>query len=226
MAKTDYIPAKDTDAAAWFTNFAIVLAANLALYGVAAPVSAEITTKAAAYAAALNVATTPETRTSATIAAKDAARAAVTFLVRPVAVTISVSAGIPNEDKVTIGVTTRSGGRTPITAPASAPGLVHVSSSPGVTSIAYRDAAPGTSRPKPPGAQGVQLFTAFGTVPAAGPEACQYNKAVTKTPATIDTPAGMAGRQLTVYARYVTGSGSSGEQLYGPWSAPFVVVAM
>lgn len=214
----DYIPAKDSDFAAWLLNLAVLVTALPATYGLTAPDAVIITAQSTAFSDALTAATDPATRTAPTVAAKDAARAAAEFAVRPFAVSISLNADVTNEAKAAAGVTIRSTTPTPVPAPVVAPALSFVSAIPGQTTLQAKQ--PGsTGKAKPAGVIGIEVRTSVGTVAATDPEQLSPAGTYGKTPFLLTFGAPESGKVCTVAARYITRSGPAGVSQSGPWSA-------
>ena len=221
----NYIPARDADFDAWLENFSTLLTAAPTTYGLiaadATAVDGVFDTWRAAYLAAVS----PATRTAATVAAKDAARAAAEFVVRPYAVGISLNADVTPENKTAIGVTLRSGTVSPIPAPVTAPELNIQSAIPLQQTLGYKQ--PGfAGKNKPFGVTGVEIFRAIGTVPAIDPTQAGYYAQVTKSPFRVNFVADDQGKKVTYFARWATKSGPGGIAQVGPWSAPLTLTIM
>lgn len=214
----NYIPNSDTDANAWLTNFSLRLVASPVDYGVLPGTATLVVAATDAYRAALVLSTAPTTRTSVTVAAKDAAKASALAIVRPVAVRISMSATIANALKESIGVTIRSASPTPIPAPVIAPVIQFLSATPLRQQLQVRQ--PGsTSKSKPFGAIGIEIARSVGTVSATDPAQLSIIGTYGKTPLTQEFSAAARGNIVTYAARYVTRSGPRGVAQKGPWSA-------
>lgn len=222
---TSYIPAKDADFNSWLTNFSALLTATPLVFGLTAPDAVSVDTVKDAWATAYTAATDPGTRTSATVAAKDAARASAEAVVRPLAVRISLNPSVTEENKIAIGVTVRAFPPSPIPAPVVAPVISHVSSAPGLTRLAFK-ATGAAGKAKPFGAIGVEIYRSVGTVPAVDPAQATFVGTYTKTPFAQVFMAGDAGKTATFFARFVTRSGPAGVAQAGPWSAPLALIVM
>lgn len=217
----NYIPAKDADAAAWATNFGAVATADPLALGLTAPNAVTITAAALAFSTALATATDPGTRTSATIAAKNEARAAMELTCRPFAVQVSLDSNVTDEAKTAAGVTVRKTVPTPVPAPSIAPTLAIVSAIPGQATLSARQ--PGSAgKAKPAGAVGVEIVSVAGTVAAVSPEQASAKMIATKTPFAFSVAPSEVGKVITVFGRYITRSGPGGVAQSGPWSAPLV----
>ena len=218
-AYPSYIPARDADCAAWATNFDTLLTAAPATYGLSAPDAVAVAAVVAPFISALTAATDPATRTPGTVAAKDAARAAMEAVVRPYAVRISKNPAVTNEDKTAIGVTVPSTTPTPIPAPAVAPELGVLAITPLNLKGTYK-AAGASNKAKPFGVIGVEIAIAIGVAHTVDPNAATYVKTVTKSPFNLSFSSSDQGKNLTVFGRFVTRGGPGGEAQSGPWSAP------
>lgn len=217
----NYIPAKDADAAAWATNLAAVTTDAPGAYGLTAANALSINTVASAFAAALTLATDPITRTAATVAAKNEARAAMEITCRPFAVSISQNNSVTDAAKMNAGVTLRKVVPTPIPAPVVAPTLAIQSAIPGLVTMSARQ--PGSAgKAKPFGCIGVEIFSVAGTLPAVDPGQAELKLQATKTPFNFTVAPAEVGKTITVFARYYTRSGPGGVAQKGPWSAPLV----
>lgn len=219
-----YIPSTDADFDSWLTNFSALLTASPTTYGLvvgdATIVHGVTTTWSTAYAATVN----PSTRTTPAIAAKDAARNAATATTRPYAVNISRNAGVTNENKTAIGVNLSNPARTPVPPPSTQPALSLVSAIHNQQTIAYRDTTTPTSKAKPVGAIGLDLWWVVQLGAATDPSVARPLTICTKSPVNIGTLTPDAGKTATYFGRWTTRSGPGGQTQTGPWSAPLAVV--
>lgn len=219
MASSSYIPVPDGAFRDWLLNFSALITASPSTFGLVTGDAVLIAAQADAYDAAYTLATDPSTRTSVTIAAKDAAKASALFVVRPYAIQISLNAGVSDEDKVAVGVTVRKTTRTPIPPPTAVPQVSFVSAVPLVTTLKIVNSDTPDTKAKPFGSIGIQVFTAVGTVAATDPAQLTYVGTFTKIPLNLEFEAPEQGKICSVAARYVTRGGSPGAAKVGPWSA-------
>jgi hypothetical protein len=220
-----YIPPADAAFANWLTNFNALLTATPTDFGLTAGdaviVDGVTTTWDAAYALAID----PPTRTVATVADKDAARASAEAIVRPYAVAISLDAGVSNLNKAAIGVTVRSTTPTPIPPPANAPELGIQSAIPLQQTLTFKE--PGAAgKAKPFGVVGMEVFRSIGVAPAVDPSLAAYNNTVTKSPFRQSFTSAHQGQVVTYFCRWTTRSGPDGVAQKGPWSAPLALTVM
>ena len=217
-----YIPARDADFSLWLDNFADLIAGAPTSYGLTAGDATAITNQNNAFQAAYALAIDPSTRTTPTIAAKDAARASAEAVVRPFAIEIRNNSAVSIELKSGLGLTIPSTTPTPIPAPTVAPALSIQSAIPLQTTLQARQ--PGSAgKAKPFGCIGVEIFVAVGTVAAVDPTQATYAFTATKTPFRYTYGSGDQGKVGTFFARYVTRSGPGGVAQSGPFSAPLPI---
>lgn len=215
-----YIPSKDADYALWLANFAALIAATPVAYGLIAGDATVISASNTAFQTAYALAITPETRTSATIAEKDAQRAAATATVRPYAVSISRDPSVSDELKIGVGVNLPNSSRTPIPAPTTAPALTHTGSTHLNAGLAYRDVTTPTTKGKPPGVVTMELRSSIGLAVSTDPDSALTRGLYAKSPLGIGFQADEVGKIVTLWGRWLTKSGPAGVSQPGPWSAP------
>lgn len=198
-------------------NFAALILAAPATYGLEAGDASTIDTAVSAYDSALTTATDPATRTSPTIAAKDAAKASALQTCRFFAQTVRNNPAISNENKTALGITIPKTNPTPIPAPTDQPLVALRSAIPGVATLEF--SVPGEDgKAKPFGVTGLEVFVAVGDVAAVDPAAATYRATVTRSPFKLDFASSDAGKTATVFGRFATRSGPGGKAQVGPFS--------
>lgn len=222
--QTPYLPTRDADFDAWFANFSALITAVPATYGLVAGDATIIAASFTAWHAAYLLATNPTTRTSPNIAAKDAQRILSESVIRPYATGISRNPAVTNDDKTAVGVNLPNTARTPVPPPVTVPAISLVGSIHFLMTLAYRDTSTPTTKAKPPGATGMELWMALGTTPAADPSTAKPFGVVTKSPTQIGFTSPDVGKVATFFGRWITRSGPGGQAQVGPWSAPLSVV--
>jgi hypothetical protein len=223
MAQPPYIPAQDGAFDAWFQNFSALITANPTTYGL---VSGDATTIAASYTtwhAKFLAATNPATRTSPTVAAKTAQRGLSEQLLRPYAISISQNPAVTNLSKTAVGVNLPNTSRTPVPAPTTSPALSLASAIHNLQTLNYYDTSTPTTKAKPPGATGLELWQLIATTPGTDVSLADLYGMCTKSPVTIGTASGDVGKIATYWGRWATKSGPGGQYQVGPWSAPLSV---
>lgn len=226
MAAAPYIPARDADFQNWFLNFKTLIAANPTDYGLIAGDATIITASYTAWNAAWVTASTPATRTTPAIAAKDAARVSAEATVRPYAQQISRNQGLDPALITGLDLNLPNPTRPPVPAPATQPTLTLVSATFLRHQIAYKDASLGATKKKPTGSVAMEVWRSIGTVAATDPAQCSFYQLWTKSPNVSEFGAGDSGKKCTYFARYVTRSGPAGTAQAGPWSDALVVTVV
>jgi len=203
----------------WLLNFSNLLTAAPTTYGLLAGDAVIVATQNTAYQAAYVVANDPSTRTPAAIAAKDSAKANALAVVRPYVVRISNNPAVSDEDKTAIGATVKKPVPSPVPTPTAIPQVSLVSLQPLQAALKIVNAATPTSKAKPFGSIGVELWAATGTTAAVDPEQLNFQFIASKIPTVLEFLAAQQGKICTVAARYSTRGGIGGKAKTGPWSA-------
>lgn len=214
-----YIPSQDAAFDAWLANFSALITAVPANYGLTAPDDVIIAAAYTDWNAAYLLATNPATRTSPTIAAKDAERALAEQIVRPYAISISRNPAVTNLNKTAVGVNLPNTARTPIPPPLTVPGLTLIGAIHFVHTLGFRDTSTPTTKAKPFGAIGMELWRTLAVGPATDPATATQIGVLTKSPNTIGYTSPDVGKTATYWGRWVTRSGPGGNAQQGPFSA-------
>jgi hypothetical protein len=209
-----YIPNPDLATEAWTENFRTLITANPGLYGLAAPDAVAIAAICATWSAALLLVNNPATKTSVTVASKDAAKAAALALCRTYAQLIRRNVGVANLDKIALGLTIVDPTPTPVPAPVSAPLLEITGATPLELTLRFHDQNTPLTRAKPAGAKFLAIHAATSATVISDPAVLPLHTLATRQPIALDFDASDAGKTVYIAARYVTGRG-----LLGPWSA-------
>jgi len=215
-----YIPPKDADLALWAQNFSDLITANPATYGLLPADAVAIAASNATWQAAFIVATNPATRTTVTIAAKNAAKVAFIALARTYGSQIRINPGVTNADKLDLGLNLPNNSPSPIPPPVTWPILALPSAGPGLHEVRYADSSSPASRAKPPLVVQLQLFRGVAVAAIVDPALTSFLAGVTKNPyqSTFSDPAD-TGKVATYFGRWLNRNGQ-----VGPWSAPVDMV--
>lgn len=222
---------RNTNAAtvAWMLNFAAVITANPAAYGLAAGDATAINNAVNPYDAAWQLAgvtnripNDPANRTSPNVAAMNAARATALTVCGNYATIIQSNPNVLDADKLTAGVAPRNFTRTPTYVPATAPAVTILYANPGTMTLAFADSLTPSVKAKPLGATGLQLFRAIEAAPVVSPATAQFYSTfsanrystLANNPPIISFDPADNGKVCTFFARWV---GKRGD--VGPWSA-------
>jgi hypothetical protein len=217
---SSYIPASDSGFNDWLLNFSTKLTAAPATYGLTAPDATIVSDQAALWTAAYGPTLIPATRTSPAIATKDAVKAATLATVRPFSVNISLNASVTDGAKAAIRVTVRKVTPTPVPPPTTKPVIGILTNVAGVVQFQVRDATTPTTKAKPAGCIGVELWAAVGVAAAIDPSQARYVGTQTKTPNSWTAEPTDRTKIVTFFTRWTTRSGAGGRAYTGPWSDP------
>lgn len=208
-----YIPNAQTALRTWANNFAALITATPAVYGLTAADATTIQGVVDDFDAALTLAIDPSTRTPATVADKDAKRASMLGVVRPYAILIRNNAGISDELKAGLGLTIPDRTPTPIPAPGTLPLLNVLFAQPQTLTLKFADSTTPTKKAKPFGAIALEVHAAASATAITDPALLPQVGNKTKTPFVLSFAAGDVGKTAYIAARWVTRRG-----LVGPWS--------
>lgn len=212
---TSYIPPKIVAFAAWALNFNTLIVATPAKYGFTAGDAANLNVAYQAFAAAFAVSGNAATRTSPAVAATQAARNALTVVIRNMAKLVQANAGVADNDKIGLGLPIHDTRPTLTPPPATSPIIGVVGATPGQLTCTYRDQnSTPKSRSKPVGVKFLELHVLAGTTAPATAEATPYNCDVTRTPFVLNFSEADAGKTAFIYGRWKNTKGQ-----VGPWSA-------
>ena len=211
----DVLPALDFDFAEWGTNLGVFTLANPTF--VILPTPAAVAASALAFDVALNIAITPGTRTTPTIAAKDAQRNVSSLIYRDVVrqLVAQFRAGIRTALALNAaGVRVPDLVPTPIAIPVTFPMVAVQSASPGQQILRASDSATPDKRAKPYGVIGLQLVRGTGpSVPVDG-TGLPFVGLFTRQPMVVSSPPALIGVAVHYVGRWVTMTGKT-----GPWSS-------
>jgi uncharacterized small protein (DUF1192 family) len=212
---SDYIPSPDDAFRTFAENFAANITAAPGAYMLTAAQAASIQGVVDVFVAKLAIAGNELTRTKATVADKDDARSVAETMIRQYAIDIKNNEGIPDGEKLAIGVRPINPNREPIAAPTSQPLLNVLGNLPGVQSLRFADSNTPDSRAKPFGATELQLYVGIGETEALPLADCQFYGKITRNPVEVAFTEADDGKIATYYARWATAKGE-----VGPWSVP------
>jgi hypothetical protein len=208
-----YIPTKDADLANWEDNFSTLITANPTNYGLLAGDAVAIAAAVLLFTNAFTVATNPTTRTSATIATKDAQKAASTVTCRYFAQLIRNNNGVSDALKIGLGLNLPDPTPSPIPPPATSPIITIVAATPLQLTLRYADQNTPDSRRKPDGVTALELFVAPSATVIVDPATLPFNGLVTRQPYPVNFVSGDVGKTAYIAGRWVNRKGQ-----VGPWS--------
>jgi hypothetical protein len=174
-----YLPAKDADLAQWAINFSTLITANFVTYGLTTGQQSTFATLRTSFVSALATATNVSTRTKSTVAAKNAARALMLANARTLASIIQGNPAVTNQMRQDLQLTVRDRSPSPVGPPTSAPIVTPLNTSALKVRFRFADELTPSSRSKPAGVVGLQLYAKVGTTPPVTLADCSFRGAYT-----------------------------------------------
>jgi len=211
----DYIPQNDAEFNLWQANMVEIIASNLENWVIPTDDLNSLTGLQEGWAVAFAKASNKQNRTSADVQAKDDAREPYVKALRSfVAQWLASNSKVTNSDRERMGLTVKSGTRTPVPVPITLPvGTVDFSIRLQHT-ISYSDEATPRSKAKPAGVHGCEIWMKIdGNAPVDASE-LSYVATDTSSPYTTTFEGRYAGRIVYYWLRWVN---TRGER--GPWSS-------
>jgi hypothetical protein len=203
-----YIPDPDDQFDTWQAQYATYLNANLAALGLSVvPPDSDVT--------ALNTARTDwQTKYPAHIAAqsaaqtarqaKDASRAAYEQVVRRLTNRLQTSSAVDDSERAGLGITVPDRVPTPVGAPTSRPVLQADTSQRLRITINFADEGTPTSRARPAGVMGCEIWMKLGGTPPADLSECQFLATDSRTPYTATFDGSEANQTAHFIGRWMS----------------------
>ncbi len=216
MSTTDFIPRSDPEFNLWQNNLVTESEANMIPWGLTEPDLAPVKVLKTKWESAFLAASNKQNRTSAEVQAKGDARGVYEPALRNfVAEFLANNGKVSDADRTRLGITVRSESRTASPVPASSPvGRVDFSVLLQHT-VNFSDEATPTSRAKPTGVHGCEIWMKIGEAPATVNE-LTYLATSTASPHIVSFGESDAGKKAHYRLRWVN---TRGER--GPWSTLF-----
>jgi hypothetical protein len=209
---TDYIPSSDAEFSAWLNNFITYANGNLAPLGLA---GADVTTlqdAATTWDTAFSNHVSSQAAAQAARTKKDDARRDAENIARPLVQRLQSTPTVENSHRQALGLNLRSSTRTAAAAPTSRPVATIDTSQRLQHTISFVDETTPSSRAKPAGVSGCEIWVKIGTAPV-DPSELTYLATDTRTPYTAVFDGADGGKIAHYMLRWVN---TRGER--GPWS--------
>lgn len=195
-------------------NFNTYVNANLADFGLVAGDVAALNTAQTAWDAAFPLVAPAVAAASAATQAKNTARELLTTAVRSLVRLIQAKPSVTAESKQAIGITIADGIKTPVAVPTTAPiGRIEQPNRLEHT-LHFADSTIPTSKAKPTGVRGCQVWVKVGTAPPASASDLQFLATDTRPPYVAQYDPADAGKTAYYWLRWENTKGET-----GPWSA-------
>jgi hypothetical protein len=210
----DYVPQNDVKMSLWQKNLIEIVESKVTEWGILANDFTLVKTKQLVWEAAFDKASNKQNRTAADVLAKDEAYDDYVAVIRPfVAQWLANNSKVSDSDRARMGLTVKTGTRTPTPVPATSPiGTVDFS----VRlqhSIQFYDETSAHSNAKPVGVHGCEVYMKVdGDAPKDASE-LTYVGTCTASPYQVKFDGSKVGKHVYYWLRWVNTRGES-----GPWS--------
>jgi hypothetical protein len=184
----DYIPRSDADLLAFALHYSGLITATPTAYGLTALIATTLSGKVSTYQTAYTAAVGPNTRGPAAVLAKVEARKDLVEYIRTTAKQIQGTMTVTNAQRQALGLTVASH-PSPIPPPAFKPSIDIVSVSGNTVRIRIHEDGQPTGRGRPPGVDGISLWSAVGASAPTSESDWTNEGITTKTVIDVNFPA-------------------------------------
>jgi hypothetical protein len=210
---TDYIPSSDAEFNTWLKNFELYVGANAAALGISPAQVTQLNTVTTDWATKYLDANTKQATAASAIQAKKDSRRVTEDFVRPLVGAMQSNTAVTDAHRQSLNITVRSTSRTAVGPPETSP-VAQVDTSQRLRhTLSFSDERTPTSRSKPPGVQGCEIWTKVGDPAPTGPQDVHYLALDTRTPYVAEFEAADAGKKAYYMLRWISTRGEP-----GPWS--------
>lgn len=206
----DVPPQSDQGLNAFAANFDTKITATPTAYGLVAADATAYHALATDYATRLATAVNPATRTKVTVAAKNTSKAALVAKTRTLAKVVNAYPPITNAQRAELGLNLRDSTPTPIPPPATRPIISFDTTGPLVSKLRIADELSPSSRAKPSGAIGCEVWVKIGGTAPISINDCRYEGLATRNQATVEFPAGSGNQTCYAIGRWINERGQVG----------------
>ena len=218
-----FMPNPDASLLLWSANFNRLINLSAESYGLTPELAAQYGELYDLFAAAMQTASDPGTRTAPAVMAKNRARENMKSLARRLAKRVEATAGVRDPQRVQLGLTVRAAWSR-IQPPMSAPMLDVVRVTGRTVTLLLHDSASTTKRGKPDGVAAASVFSfvapSEATPPPKDPAGWRYRGNFTRTNIELSFDAGVpAGSTVWLTAYWINPRSQS-----GPAGAPISTV--
>ena len=209
----DYIPSSDADFDTWSKNFVDYVMANAEEMGISSAQATSLQGQRTDWGVKYPASTTKQAQANAAVQAKNDCRSGYEELIRSFVGIIQSSPTVTDAQRQALGITVRATTRTATGAPTSRPVATIDTSQRLRHTINFSDEMTPTSRAKPDGVQGCEIWMKVGDPAPAGPNDVHYLALDTRTPYTVEFEASDASKAAHYMLRWINTRGET-----GPWS--------
>ncbi len=210
----DYIPSADGSFDAWQANFVTYATANAASLGLDPLVDIPpLTAAQGVWSTDYGANTAAQAAAQAARQAKVAARGSLEGVIRPLVGVLQASADVDDGERAALGITVPDTKPTPVGPPTSRPVAVVDTSQRLQHTIEFVDETTLTSKAKPAGVRGAQIWVKIGDPPPVDPNELTFLATDTRTPYVANFDGADANKVAHYMLRWESTRGET-----GPWS--------
>jgi hypothetical protein len=212
----DYIPGADGDFDAWLQNYFTQVSGDESGYGLNAGDTSTLSGLKLFWDVAFPDNVAKQAAAEAATQAKKDARENVETEVRSLTRRVQASPIVTDEKKQAAGITVADTTPTPSPVPTTAPVIVEIDTANRLQhTVNFRDSANPSSRAKPAGTRGCEIWLKVGDPAPASESELSFETLDSRTPHTINFDPSDGGQTVHYWLRWVSTRGET-----GPWSAP------
>ena len=215
----DYLPTREAELLTWSQNYSATLTAAPTTYGLIAGDATALSSLVTAFTNAYSEASDPNTRTKPKIVAKDLAKAQLIASLRSLSQRIQNNPAVTSEHKAELGLPIWDREPSPQPPPSTRPVLSLVAAAGNLQLLRVVDETTPTSKAKPEGVAGVEVYAWIGPNPPAELSQWQSKGLFTRSSFEISYTSEDAAKQATLMARWYNAKGE-----YGPASEPITAL--
>ena len=210
----DYLPSSDSDLRLWVSNFVSNLnSLGPTVFGLTTQNVTDLSSLGDNFADGMADNEIGQAHAQSARAEKDARRQVLEDTVRGLVARIQAHPGVTDVQRTALGLTVRSSTRTPVTAPGTKPVATVDTSQRLQHKINFVDELTPTSRAKPDGVAGCEIWVKVDGPPPAGDNELTYVATDSKTPYLTVYDGSDGGKVAHYMLRWVSTRGDA-----GPWS--------
>ncbi|MCH8274140.1 MAG: hypothetical protein IH851_05060 [Armatimonadetes bacterium] len=206
----DYIPPGDSQFDAFQTNFADYVNANMAALGLVLGDLAVLNTLRTAWETSYPAHVTAQAAAQAARQTKQTDRETYETEIRRLVNTLQASSEVDDTERQAMGITVRDTTPTPVAAPTTRPVLQADTSQRLRVGISFVDELTPTSRARPDGVMGCEIYMKIGGTPPTDLDDMEFVALDTRSPHTIDFDGADANQPVYFIGRWVSTRGEPG----------------
>jgi hypothetical protein len=206
----DFIPTSDAELLVWANNYNNQLKNSATGFGLNSTNSNDIDTAFGSFQTAFDEYVSAQATAKSKLEAKDDARNNLVNLIREQSRIVQATSSVTNQQKASLGLTIKDGTRTASSKPTTRPTATVDTSKRLQHTITFRDESTPTSRAKPKGVLGCEIWVKIGGNAPLDESECQFLSLDTASPYVAEYDGAKAGQMAHYILRWVSNGGEKG----------------